>query len=110
VTWGQGDGTSNEASISFGVFCGSDLRLGLKLVDIVAAPPPSTTYYELEGCVDSDYAWTTINPSGGTGQRYVLPGVEPKFYRYTGSSNSYTSAPSGYNGSIQIASGQMNCP
>jgi len=74
-------------------------------------PPPSeTTYYELAGCGSSDYAWTTINPAGGTGQRYVLPGVEPTFFTYTGSSNAFAEPPSGHNGSIQIASGETGCP
>lgn len=77
------------------------------------APPvaePTVTYYELQGCLASDYVYTTINPSGGTGQRYVLPSATPTYYRYTGVSNNFTSEPSGYNGSIQIVAGQTDCP
>jgi len=35
---------------------------------------PLTTYYELDDCVGTDYAFTAIAPDLGTGQRYVLPG------------------------------------
>lgn len=66
------------------------------------------TYYQLTNCSGGAQAWTKITPVLGTGQRYVLPSGTPVFYYYTGTSQ--TTLPSGYNGSIQIVSGQTYCP
>jgi hypothetical protein len=63
---------------------------------------PLTTYYELGECPGNvQYAFTAIAPDLGTGQRYVLPGVTPVYYTYTGASQSSATPPTGYNGSIQ---------
>jgi len=69
---------------------------------------PAYTYYQLYNCTGGAQAWTKITPVLGTGQRYVLPSITPVFYYYTGTSQ--TTLPSGYNGSIQIVSGQTYCP
>lgn len=69
---------------------------------------PPYTYYQLYNCSGGAQAWTKITPVLGTGQRYVLPSSTPVFYYYTGTSQ--TTLPSGYNGSIQIVSGQTYCP
>jgi hypothetical protein len=64
--------------------------------------PPSTTYYELSQCPGGvAYAFTSIVPDLGTGQRYVLPNITPIYYTYTGSSVTQSTPPSGYNSSIQ---------
>ena len=68
------------------------------------------TYYQLNACNGGASAWTRIAPTLGTGQRYILPssGV---FYTYNGTSQGpQTNIPGGYNGSIQIVSGQTGCP
>lgn len=69
---------------------------------------PSYTYYQLNNCGGGAAAWTRIAPVLGTGQRYVLPSGSPVFYYYNGTSQS--TLPAGYNGSIQIVSGQTYCP
>jgi hypothetical protein len=68
----------------------------------------AATYYQLNACNGGAAAWTKINPVLGTGQRYVLPSGTPVFYYYNGISQ--TTLPAGYNGSIQIVSGQTYCP
>jgi hypothetical protein len=69
-----------------------------------------TTYYELSECAPGvGYAFTTIVPDLGTGQRYVLPFPVETFYTYTGSSISQCDVPPGYNGSIQKTT-FLNCP
>ena len=69
-----------------------------------------TTYYELSECAPGvGYAFTTIVPDLGTGQRYVLPFPVETFYTYTGSSVSQCDVPPGYNGSIQKTT-FLNCP
>lgn len=68
----------------------------------------SATYYQLNACNGGPAAWTKINPVLGIGQRYVLPGMSPVFYYYNGINQ--TTLPAGYNGSIQIVSGQTYCP
>lgn len=69
---------------------------------------PVYTYYQLNECSGGAAAWTRINPVLGLGQRYVLPSGSPVFYYYNGISQS--TLPAGYNGSIQIVSGQTYCP
>jgi len=73
--------------------------------NLVATP---ATYYQLNNCSGGAAAWTKIAPALGVGQRYVLPGMSPTFYTYSGVSQ--TTLPAGYNGSIQIVSGQTGCP
>jgi len=73
--------------------------------NLVATP---ATYYQLNNCSGGAAAWTKIAPALGVGQRYVLPGISPTFYTYSGVSQ--TTLPAGYNGSIQIVSGQTGCP
>jgi hypothetical protein len=68
----------------------------------------AATYYQLNNCSGGAAAWTKIAPALGYGQRYVLPGFSPTFYWYNGVSQ--TTLPAGYNGSIQIVSGQTYCP
>jgi hypothetical protein len=68
----------------------------------------AATYYQLNNCSGGAAAWTKIAPTLGYGQRYVLPGFSPTFYWYNGVSQ--TTLPAGYNGSIQIVSGQTYCP
>jgi hypothetical protein len=72
--------------------------------ELLATP---ATYYQLNNCSGGAGAWTKITPTLGFGQRYILPsnGV---YYTYNG--NSQTTLPAGYNGSIQIVSGQTGCP
>jgi hypothetical protein len=61
-----------------------------------------TTYYELSQCPGGvAYAFTTIIPNLGVGQRYVLPSGTPIYYTYTGATQTSATPPSGYNGSIQ---------
>lgn len=60
------------------------------------------TYYELSQCPGGVlYAFTSIAPNLGTGQRYVLPSITPIYYTYTGASQTTSTPPSGYNASIQ---------
>ena len=66
------------------------------------------TYYQLNNCSGGAAAWTKITPTLGTGQRYILPSGSPTYYYYNGISQ--TTLPAGYNGSIQIVSGQTYCP
>jgi hypothetical protein len=73
--------------------------------NLVATP---ATYYQLNNCSGGAAAWTKIAPTLGVGQRYVLPSITPVFYTYNGTSQ--TTLPAGYNGSIQIVSGQTGCP
>jgi hypothetical protein len=68
----------------------------------------AATYYQLNNCSGGAAAWTKIAPALGYGQRYVLPGFSPTYYWYNGTSQ--TTLPAGYNGSIQIVSGQTYCP
>jgi hypothetical protein len=71
----------------------------------------SYTYYQLNSCNGGASAWTRIAPTLGNGQRYILPSSTPVFYTYNGNSQGpQTNIPSGYNGSIQIVSGQTGCP
>lgn len=82
-------------------------------------PPPTTTtttttctpvtYYALNSCSGGGTAYTTIAP-GGINQQYVLPFPTTTYYTYGGSTVSSCTPPSGYNASIQIASGQFGCP
>jgi hypothetical protein len=68
------------------------------------------TYYELSQCPGGvGYAFTSIAPNLGTGQRYVLPSGSPVFYTYTGSSVTQSSPPSGFNASIQRTT-STGCP
>jgi hypothetical protein len=70
------------------------------------------TYYELAGCDPADYAFTTIVPTLGVGQRYVDPTLGPGnevYYTYTGATSVTCVAPLPYNASIQ-ATGFLNCP
>ena len=69
----------------------------------------ATTYYALNPCGGGAIAYTTIAP-GGYGQRYVLPFPTTTYYVYGGTTTSSCTPPSGYNSSIQIASGQYSCP
>ena len=70
----------------------------------------SYTYYQLTSCNGAAAAWTRIAPTLGTGQRYILPS-SMTYYYYNGTSQGpQTNIPSGYNGSIQIVSGQTYCP
>jgi hypothetical protein len=69
--------------------------------------PPSVTYYELEGCTDSQYKFTTIVPDG-INQRYIIPTEPTVFYRYTGSSVTQSTVPLTFNGSLQKTT-QYNC-
>lgn len=73
--------------------------------NLVATP---ATYYQLNNCSGGAAAWTKIAPTLGVGQRYVLPSGSPVFYTYNGINQ--TTLPAGYNGSIQIVSGQTGCP
>jgi hypothetical protein len=69
-----------------------------------------TTYYELSECAPGvGYAFTTIVPDLGTGQRYVLPFPVETFYTYTGATLSQCDVPPGFNGSIQKTT-FLNCP
>lgn len=71
----------------------------------------SYTYYQLNACDGSAGAWTRIAPTLGSGQRYIFPTSTPIFYTYNGNSQGpQTNIPGGYNGSIQIVSGQTGCP
>jgi hypothetical protein len=71
----------------------------------------SYTYYQLTSCNGAADAWTRIAPTLGYAQRYILPSSTPTYYYYNGNSQGpQTNIPSGYNGSIQIVSGQTNCP
>jgi len=82
----------------------SDNQLVVKS-NLVATP---ATYYQLNNCSGGAGAWTKITPTLGTGQRYILPSSTPVYYTYNGISQ--TTLPAGYNGSIQIVSGQTGCP
>jgi hypothetical protein len=69
------------------------------------------TYYQLTPCGGGTVAWTRINPTLGTGQRYILPSYSPSYYYYNGTSvGPQTTIPSGYNGSIQRVENQYYCP
>ena len=81
----------------------SDNQLVVKS-NLVATP---ATYYQLNNCSGGAVAWTKITPTLGNGQRYILPS-SMVYYTYNGISQ--TTLPAGYNGSIQIVSGQTGCP
>jgi hypothetical protein len=57
----------------------------------------------------ADFAYTTITPTLGIGQQYVLPGAEPVYYTYTGASQTTCTPPGLYNPSIQ-ATATTECP
>lgn len=84
-------------------------------IDIELFPATTTTtttcptYYELAGCLPGYYAFTTVFPTLGIGQRFVLPESTPIFYTYTGVSTTTCSVPLPYNSSIQ-ATGNTGCP
>jgi len=82
----------------------SDNQLVVKS-NLVATP---YTYYQLNNCSGGAAAWTKITPTLGFGQRYIFPSSTPVYYTYNGISQ--TTLPAGYNGSIQIVSGQTGCP
>jgi len=82
----------------------SDNQLVVKS-NLLATP---ATYYQLNNCSGGAVAWTKIVPTLGTGQRYIFPSSTPVYYTFSG--NSQTTLPAGYNGSIQIVSGQTGCP
>ena len=69
----------------------------------------TTRYYALNSCSGGATAYTTIAP-GGANQQYVLPYPSTSYYTYSGTYTDSCTAPSGYNGSIQIVSGQYGCP
>ncbi len=73
--------------------------------NLVATP---ATYYQLNNCSGGAAAWTKVAPALGFGQRYILPGFPVVYYWYNGMSQ--TTLPAGFNGSIQIVSGQTYCP
>lgn len=133
VSWANlQDAVSNNVFIQIGLIPPPGVpsnreitKLGaITTVDVQAAPlsgtannqlvvkgelvPTVYTYYQLNHCSGGPQAWTKILPVLGLGQRYVLPGVSPVFYYYNGISQ--TTLPAGYNGSIQIVSGQTYCP
>jgi hypothetical protein len=64
-------------------------------------------YYELSGCSNTEYAYTTIDPTMGVGQRYINP-LTGIIYTYTGAPP-LLQQPTSYNGSIQIVSGKQYC-
>ena len=66
------------------------------------------TYYKLTACGGGADAWTSINPSLGYGQRYILPSSTPTYYYYSGVTQN--TLPAGYNGSIQLVAGATYCP
>jgi hypothetical protein len=82
-------------------------------IDLFPATTTSTTtcptYYELAGCLPGYYAFTTVVPTLGIGQRFVLPESTPIYYTYTGVSNTTCNVPLPYNSSIQ-ATGDTGCP
>jgi hypothetical protein len=59
----------------------------------------ATTYYELYGCVNGNYAYTTLVPFG-VNNRYVNPSGGD-YYIYTGASVSQCTVPPTYNSSLQ---------
>jgi hypothetical protein len=70
------------------------------------------TYYELAGCEESDYAFTTIVPTLGEGQQYVDPTLgagNEVYYTYTGAFVVTCVVPINYNSSIQ-ATLLTGCP
>jgi hypothetical protein len=69
--------------------------------------PTTSKYYELAGCDNSGYAYTTIPPSLGVGQRYIDP-ISGVLYTYTGA-RPLEIQPSRYNGSIQIVTSKQYC-
>jgi hypothetical protein len=85
-------------------------------IDITLVSPTTTTttstcptYYELAGCDPEDYAFTTITPTLGVGQLYVLPSMTPVYYTYTGASITTCNVPSPFNASIQQTE-NIGCP
>jgi hypothetical protein len=83
-------------------------KTSLQLVVKSNLVAPSYTYYQLNNCSGGAAAWTRIAPTLGSGQRYILPSGSPTYYTYAGVSQG--TLPAGYNGSIQIVSGQTGCP
>jgi hypothetical protein len=85
-------------------------------IDLFPATTTSTTstttcptYYELAGCLPGYYAFTTVVPTLGIGQRFILPESTIIYYTYTGVSNTTCIVPLPYNSSIQ-ATGDTGCP
>ena len=89
--------------------CSSFVNVSLGTTSTTTSTTTCPTYYELEGCDPADYAFTTIAPTLGVGQQYVLPGSPNKFYIYTGSTLTTCVVPSPWNGSIQ-ATVNTGCP
>ena len=78
-------------------------------ITIADSSQTPVTYYQLSGCLASDYGYTTVAPTLGTGQQYVLPGGTTAFYTYTGVATSFSFPPTGYNGSFQRTT-TLGCP
>jgi hypothetical protein len=78
-------------------------------ITITDSSQTPTMYYQLSGCGTTTIAYTTLAPTLGTGQQYVLPGSTTLFYTYTGASSTFSFPPTEYNGSIQRAN-VLGCP
>ena len=78
-------------------------------VTIADSSQSAVTYYQLSGCLQANYGYTTVPPTLGSGQQYVLPGTSTTFYTYTGVSQSYNYPPVSYNGSFQRTT-LLGCP
>lgn len=101
--------TVKVQSISPPSLCDSFVLIVLGTTTTTTSTSTCPTYYELAGCDPSDYAFTTIAPTLGIGQQYVLPGSPNVFYTYTGSSITTCVVPSPYNALIQSTS-NVGCP
>lgn len=106
-----GTTTVKVQSLSPPSFCDSFTLIVLGTTSTTTSTTTCPTYYELAGCDPADYAFTTIAPTLGAGQQYVLPLFpEPKFYTYTGAPGLQSCVvPVPYNGSIQ-ATDDIGCP
>lgn len=78
-------------------------------VTIYDASQSLINYYQLSGCLESDYGYTTILPDLGVGQQYVLPVGTTTYYTYTGAQSLFSFPPVGYNSSFQITN-NLGCP
>lgn len=104
-----GTTTVKVQSLSPPSSCNSFTLIVLGTTSTTTSTTTCPTYYELAGCDPGDYAFTTIAPTLGVGQQYVLPGSPNKFYIYTGSTLTTCVVPSPWNGSIQ-ATVNTGCP
>lgn len=105
-----GTTTVKVQSLSPPSLCNNFTLIPLSTTSTTTSTTTCPTYYELAGCNPGDYAFTTVAPTLGAGQQYVLPGTPNIFYTYTGAPGLQSCIPPvPYNGLIQDTD-EIGCP